>query len=63
MTTSMEPQQDITLAEIYLTPLMAYRRTSPIVAVSRTDYTAYVNNTTLRTHLGLFARCLHSGFI
>ena len=47
MTTSMEPQQDITLAEIYLTPLIAYRRTSPIVAVSRADYTAYVYNTTL----------------
>lgn len=48
--TSMEPQQDITLAEIYLTPLIAYRWTSPIVAVSRADYTAYVYNTTLGTH-------------
>lgn len=50
MTTSMEPQQDITLAEVYLTPLIAYRRTSPIVAVSRADYTAYVYNTTLGSY-------------
>ena len=46
----MEPQQDITLAEIYLTPLIAYRQTSPIVAVSRADYTAYIYNTTLGPH-------------